>query len=57
MGASGWAIATTSVSSRPGFQGGKVLDAGDPRGIFSGQFELGANIMPLWQAYTPAPHE
>lgn len=25
-------------------------------GIFSGQFEGGANIMPLWQAYTPAPH-
>ncbi len=23
-------------------------------GIFSGQFEFGANIMPLWQAYTPA---
>ena len=26
-------------------------------GIFSGQFEFGGNIMPLWQAYTPAPHE
>ena len=25
-------------------------------GILSGQFEFGANIMPLWQAYTPAPH-
>ena len=25
-------------------------------GVFSGQFEFGANIMPLWQAYTPAPH-
>jgi hypothetical protein len=25
-------------------------------GIFSGQFEYGGNIMPLWQAYTPAPH-
>jgi len=25
-------------------------------GIFSGQFEYGVNIMPLWQAYTPAPH-
>ena len=23
----------------------------------SGSFELGVNIMPLWQAYTPAPHE
>jgi lipid A 3-O-deacylase len=26
-------------------------------GIFSGQFEYGGNIMPLWQAYTPPPHE
>jgi lipid A 3-O-deacylase len=25
-------------------------------GIFSGQFEYGGNIMPLWQAYTPPPH-
>jgi hypothetical protein len=25
-------------------------------GVFTGQFEYGANIMPLWQAYTPAPH-
>ena len=25
-------------------------------GIFSGQFVYGGNIMPLWQAYTPAPH-
>jgi hypothetical protein len=31
----------------------RVLHAG----ILSGQFELGGNIMPLWQAYTPAPHE
>ena len=25
-------------------------------GFLSGQFEFGANIMPLWQAYTPPPH-
>src|ERR1019366_5760510 len=25
-------------------------------GILTGQFELGVNIMPLWQAYTPGPH-
>ena len=25
-------------------------------GIFSGQFEFGGEIMPLWQAYTPPPH-
>jgi len=24
-------------------------------GFLSGQFEFGGNIMPLWQAYTPAP--
>ncbi len=25
-------------------------------GVFSGQFQLAGNIMPLWQAYTPPPH-
>ena len=25
-------------------------------GFFSGQFEFGGNIQPLWQAFTPAPH-
>lgn len=37
-----------------GFQGGKVLTPVIRAGIFSGQFEYAANIMPLWQAYTPA---
>jgi len=40
-----------------GFQAGKVLTPVIHAGILSGQFELGANIMPLWQAYTPPPHE
>jgi lipid A 3-O-deacylase len=40
-----------------GIQGGKVLTPVVHAGIFSGQFEFGANIMPLWQAYTPRPHE
>lgn len=40
-----------------GVQGGKVLTPVIHAGILSGQFQLGANIMPLWQAYTPAPHE
>jgi len=40
-----------------GFQGGKAVTPVVRAGIFSGQFELGANIMPFWQAYTPAPHE
>jgi lipid A 3-O-deacylase len=31
----------------------RVLHAG----ILSGQFELAGNIIPFWQAYTPAPHE
>ena len=38
-----------------GFQLGKVLTSPIHAGIFSGQFELAGNIMPLWQAYTPAP--
>ncbi len=40
-----------------GFELGKPLTPVVQAGIFSGQFELAGNIMPLWQAYTPAPHE
>jgi hypothetical protein len=40
-----------------GFQLAKPLSPVVHASIFSGQFELGGNIMPLWQAYTPAPHE
>jgi hypothetical protein len=40
-----------------GFELGKVLTPVEHAGIFSGQFEFAGNIMPLWQAYTPAPHE
>ncbi len=40
-----------------GFQVGKPLTPVIPLGKLSGQFELGGNIMPLWQAYTPSPHE
>ena len=39
-----------------GFQLGKVMTPVIHAGVFSGQFELAGNIMPLWQAYTPAPH-
>ncbi len=39
-----------------GFELGKVLTPVVHAGIFSGQFQYGGNIMPLWQAYTPAPH-
>ncbi len=39
-----------------GFQLGKPLTPVFHAGVFSGQFEFGGNIMPLWQAYTPAPH-
>jgi len=39
-----------------GVQLGKPLSPVVHAGIFSGQFEFGGNIMPLWQAYTPAPH-
>jgi len=40
-----------------GFQGAKPLTPVLRAGIFSGQFEFGANVMPLWQAYTPPPGE
>ena len=39
-----------------GFQLSKSITPVVHAGILSGQFELGSNIMPLWQAYTPAPH-
>jgi hypothetical protein len=40
-----------------GVQLGKPLSPVLHAGILTGQFEFGSNIMPLWQAYTPAPHE
>lgn len=40
-----------------GFQLGKPMTRVLHAGILSGQFELAGNIMPFWQAYTPAPHE
>ncbi len=40
-----------------GFQMGKPLTPVIHAGILSGQFELSGNVMPLWQAYTPPPHE
>jgi len=40
-----------------GFGLAKVLTPVVHAGIFSGQFEFGGQIMPLWQAYTPPPHE
>ncbi len=40
-----------------GLELGKTLTPVVHAGIFSGQFQLAGNIMPLWQAYTPPPHE
>lgn len=40
-----------------GVQLGKLVTPVLRAGIFTGQFELAGNIMPLWRAYTPAPHE
>jgi hypothetical protein len=40
-----------------GFELGKVLTPVIHAGFLSGQFQYGGNIMPLWQAYTPPPHE
>lgn len=39
-----------------GVELGKTLTGVSKAGFLSGQFELAGNIMPLWQAYTPAPH-
>jgi lipid A 3-O-deacylase len=40
-----------------GLQAGKPLTPVLHAGILSGQFEYGVNIVPFWQAYTPAAHE
>lgn len=39
-----------------GVQAGKILTPMLHAGILSGQFEYGANVMPLWLSFTPAPH-
>jgi lipid A 3-O-deacylase len=39
-----------------GVEVGKVLSPVVHAGFLSGQFQFAGNIMPLWQAYTPAPH-
>jgi len=40
-----------------GVQVGKPITPVLHAGILTGQFEFGSNLMPLWQAYTPAPHQ
>jgi lipid A 3-O-deacylase len=40
-----------------GAQLGKVITPVVHAGILSGQFEFAGEIMPFWQAYTPAPHD
>lgn len=40
-----------------GEQAGKILTPPVHAWIFSGQFEYGFNVQPIWQAYTPAPHD
>ena len=39
-----------------GLEGGKNLTPYIHAGPFSGHFEYAVNIMPFWQAYTPAQH-
>jgi lipid A 3-O-deacylase len=39
-----------------GLHAGKVLTPPLLPGLLRGQFEYAAEIFPLWQAYTPAPH-
>lgn len=40
-----------------GFELGKVMTPVIHAGFLSGQFGLAGNIVPLWQGYTPPPHE
>ena len=41
---------------RAGFQLSKIITRPLHTWPLPGQFELGGNIMPLWMAFTPAPH-
>ena len=50
--ASAWATRSQYKFLSRGFQLGKPLTPVLHAGIFTGQFEFGGNIMPLWQAYT-----
>lgn len=40
-----------------GVEVGKELTPVLPLGPLSGQFELSGNVMPVWEAFTPGPHE
>jgi hypothetical protein len=40
-----------------GVELGKTVTPVLHAGVFTGQFQLAGNIMPLWLAFTPAPHE
>jgi lipid A 3-O-deacylase len=39
-----------------GFRLGKVITGQHLSGLFRGQFEIAGEVMPYWQAFTPAPH-
>jgi hypothetical protein len=39
-----------------GFEAGRQMTPVLHAGLATGQLELAGNVMPLWQAYTPAPH-
>jgi lipid A 3-O-deacylase len=39
-----------------GVRGGKILTHPWGPGLIRGRFEYGVEIMPFWQAHTPAPH-
>lgn len=39
-----------------GIHAGRVLTPPVGPGLLRGQFEFAGELMPLWQAYTPAPH-
>jgi hypothetical protein len=40
-----------------GVEVGKILTPVVGKGWWSGQFQFAGNVMPLWQAYTPAPQD
>jgi len=55
----GWGLGNRDTFSflSVGLEAGKLLTPVVHAGLLSGQFEFAANVMPLWQAYTPGPHD
>lgn len=56
QGGTGVAERSNYQFTAAGFRLGKIITGQHLSGHFRGQFELAGEVMPYWQAFTPAPH-